>query len=369
MDMPFTSVGMQDNKSSVRREDIKETFKSIISLVKSENTDLLLICGDLYEHEYVRKSTITYINQMFGEIPDVHVVMIPGNHDPFLANSYYKNFEWNSNVTILTQDNPCLVIDELDVCIYGIGFSSFYSEGTLLNTLNIENRKSFNILLAHGTVDISVGEAVYNPMDSRQLELLGMDYIALGHFHNPYDRLSSKGIYNPGSPEPLGFDETGEHGVYKGILTMEDNGQKNLDVHFISTAKRFYENIEVNIGGCSTDSEVCEIISAALRNKDKERGIFSITLTGYVNKDFRVNCRLIQSMLSNEYFYIKIKDATLPDYDFDTLKYEQGLKGNFIRKVLTKIEETNNEKEKALLWKALYYGLEALDKGKIENII
>ena len=74
-------------------------------------------------------------------------------------------------------------------------------------------------------------------------------------------------------------------------------------------------------------------------------------------------------MLSNEYFYIKIKDATLPDYDFDTLKYEQGLKGNFIRKVLTKIEETNNEKEKALLWKALYYGLEALDKGKIENII
>jgi len=37
-----------------------------------------------------------------------------------------------------------------------------------------------------------------------------MDYIALGHFHNTLRGVGkSENIYNPGSPEPLGFDEEG----------------------------------------------------------------------------------------------------------------------------------------------------------------
>jgi len=70
-------------------------------------------------------------------------------------------------------------------------------------------------------VDLDFKDSRYNPMSSGELALLGMDYIALGHFHNTLRGVGkSENIYNPGSPEPLGFDEEGEHGVFIGRIGL-----------------------------------------------------------------------------------------------------------------------------------------------------
>jgi len=36
----------------------------------------------------------------------------------------------------------------------------------------------------------------------------------------------SENIYNPGSPEPLGFDEEGEHGVFIGRIDFVSKEEK-----------------------------------------------------------------------------------------------------------------------------------------------
>ena len=91
MDMPFSSIGAGDGKSSLRRQDLREVFSKITDAAKKEKADLLLISGDLYEHRYVKKSTINYINELFNGIPDVRVLILPGNHDPYTIDSYYRN--------------------------------------------------------------------------------------------------------------------------------------------------------------------------------------------------------------------------------------------------------------------------------------
>jgi len=69
----------------------------------------------------------------------------------------------------------------------------------------------------------------WNPLQSSTLDRLEMDYIALGHFHSRLEGVGAKhNIFNPGSPEPLGFDEEGSHGIFIWVLSFDDNGTKSL---------------------------------------------------------------------------------------------------------------------------------------------
>lgn len=367
LDAPFTSLGGNTDKSASRRQDIKDTFQEIIDLAKSEKPDLLFICGDLYEYRYVRKSTINFLNNCFKSIPDTRIFIIPGNHDPITVNSYYKNFNWNSNVFILCDEMPYVGLDDLNVYIYGAGFKSFSQEKTMVYDLKPVRNDYINILLTHGTVDMNVGNCLYNPMSSENLSSLSMDYIALGHFHGRIDDIGGKGIiFNPGSPEPLGFDEPGGHGVYIGSLKKSESGERSLDLRFVKLNKRFYESSDVRLDGCGSNEEVIAKLSEAIKVSDPQNCLLYITLKGYVENGFKIDVRQISAYFRDKLYYLKLKDETLVNYNLEELVKEPGLKGLFVRKLISRMENTDDQYEKTLLSKALYYGLEALENGKIE---
>lgn len=367
LDMPFSSLGISGEKSALRRQELRETLQKIIDAAKQEAVDFLFISGDLYEQNYVKKSTIIFINDKFNEIPDVRVFIVPGNHDPFLQNSYYKNYKWAKNVNILTHDNPYVTCEDLNTNIYGVGFKNFYEEKSLIYDIQPLKLKAINILLVHGTVDMDFKQSIYNPMTSENLSAMGMDYVALGHFHNRLKNIGeSKSIFNPGSPEPLGFDEPGEHGIFLGTISITEDGEKHCETRFLKINKRFYESIEVKIEGCGTDEQVAKSIMEALKDKDFENGLFCITVKGYIDEGFRINAAKVLTYLNEKIFYIKIKDETVAGYNFEEILKEPGLKGLFTRKIYLLIEKTEDEYEKKLLIKALYYGIEALEQGRID---
>lgn len=367
LDMPFHSIGSDNDRSCIRRQDLKECFEKIIRIAIDHQVDILLIAGDLYEHSYVKRSTIGFINDLFGELGNARVFIVPGNHDPFIINSYYHNFQWNRNVHILTESNPYVVMEDLRACIYGVGFKSFFQEEPLIKDINSINKKWINIMLSHGTVDMNFGKNPYNPMTSEFLGMLGMDYIALGHFHTRMENVGGyKVIYNPGSPEPLGFDETGEHGVYLGSIMKDTTGESSLKLSFIKTGKKFYQNLEVCLDGCDTDEKVTKRIMDTIQCGDAHNGLYCITLKGYLEKDYHLDVSQIHTNLKDRYFFVKIKDETYLDYNFDEIMREPGLRGVFSRKMLERISGTEDKDKRRLLMNALYYGIEALDRGKID---
>ena len=93
-DSPFRLLSTQENFGDQRRIEQRSVMKKIIEKIKEENIPYLFIAGDLYENEYIRKTTIEYINNLFKEIPKTKIFIAPGNHDPLLKNSYYNNFNW-----------------------------------------------------------------------------------------------------------------------------------------------------------------------------------------------------------------------------------------------------------------------------------
>jgi DNA repair protein SbcD/Mre11 len=367
MDMPFSSLGVSGEKSGIRRDTLKETFSKIIDTAKEENVNLLFISGDLYEQNYVKKSTINFINEKFTEIAHIKVFIVPGNHDPYLQNSYYKNYSWSENVSILTGENPYVYLEELDTYIYGVGFRNFFEEKSLIYNIQPVDPDAINILLIHGTVDMDFKQNSYNPMKSENLNELGMDYVALGHFHARSEKVGGKSnIYNPGSPEPLGFDEPGEHGIFIGTLSKSITAQKSCEIRFVKLNTFFYESLEVDITGAETDEQVVYKVLGAVKEKDCENGLFCITIKGYIEVGFKVNIQKVQSSLCDKMFYLKLIDETSIDYDFNEIKKEQGLRGLFTRKIFLLLEKTEDKYEKKLLMKALYYGIEALEQGRID---
>ena len=93
-DTPFTFINNKNNLGTLRRLNQREVFKNIINYIKENNIPFLFICGDLYEHQYVKEETIEFINNLFKSIPNTKIFITPGNHDPLLKNSYYNNYIW-----------------------------------------------------------------------------------------------------------------------------------------------------------------------------------------------------------------------------------------------------------------------------------
>ena len=99
-DIPFTSLNNKEDLGEKRRLEQRNAFKKIIEYIKNNNIEYFFIAGDLYEHDYIRKSTIDYISKLFDEIPKTKVFITPGNHDPYIKNSIYDTYEFGENVYV-----------------------------------------------------------------------------------------------------------------------------------------------------------------------------------------------------------------------------------------------------------------------------
>lgn len=87
-DTSFTTLTNKANLGDTRRLDQRLAFNKVIDYIKENKIPYLFIAGDFYEHEYIRLSTIEYINNLFTEIPDTQVFISPGNHDPYIKDSF-----------------------------------------------------------------------------------------------------------------------------------------------------------------------------------------------------------------------------------------------------------------------------------------
>jgi DNA repair exonuclease SbcCD nuclease subunit len=363
LDAPFTGTGT-GSFSKERRGDLKETFEKIISLVSESNADYLLISGDLYEHHYVTGSTISWLNVQFGKIGDKPCILVPGNHDPYVANSWYKSFRWNPNVHILTTKSPCYLDEQNGVYFYGIGFDTFRQECLPLTEPPHVEPDRINLCLFHGTVDMTFTENAYNPVSSKALSDMGFDYYAAGHFHGRNENLAAQGIVNAGSPEPLGFDETGVHGVYRVILEKKE-GHLRREIQFIPVQKRFYRVLELDITGAESVLKFQKNLIELLTRVDMKKDIVRVNINGRMAAGCNPGLSEAEPNPGEMCYHLELCDHTRPDYNLEELAAESNITGVFVRMMLDRIRKSTEE-EKKLLEKSLYLGLDAIFRGSVE---
>ena len=398
-DSPFTVLASRNNLANIRRLEQREAFKKAIEYIKVEKIPFLFISGDLYEQEYIRESTIEYINNLFKTIPETRIFISPGNHDPFLSNSFYNTFNWNKNVTIFNSEIKIIETEEAD--IYGFGFTDFYCENSRIEEIKLKNKNKINILITHGALDASKTlDMQYNPLNSNKLKEIGFDYIALGHIHKAnYENNKNNFIY-PGSLISFGFDELGEHGFLdikinknnseikneieenkinkleikskieknkinkleikskiekNKINNLEENNYEKdkIEIQFLRADERKFEEESIDISSIKSEEELIEKLDEM--NLKKEN-FYKIILKG--TKKIELNevriCKLTRKDM-----ILKVRDKTETEYNIDNLAMQKNLKGMFVKNLLEKLKSDPQEEDS--IKKAMEIGLKLFE--------
>ena len=347
-DCPFTNLSDRENFGEIRRLEQRKAFKQIINYIKENNIEYFFIAGDLYEQQYIKKTTIEYINNLFKEIPNTKIYITPGNHDPLIKNSFYNNFLWNDNVYIFGSNVQIIKNNEVD--IYGYGFDDYYLKEEKIDNINIENKEKINILITHGTLDgASVEEKEYNSIPRRKLEEKEFDYIALGHIHKT-NYTENENIIYPGSTISIGFDELGKHGMVEGEII-----NKKLNIKFIPIETTKFEELELNLTEIISKEELIEKINEINLEENK---LYKIILIG--KRNFEINIHELYKYNLNEKI-IKIKDKTKPNYNLEKIANETTLKGLFATEILEKLNKCQTEEERKIIEKAIEIGIDVLE--------
>ena len=348
-DVPFTVLNNRNKLGEKRRLEQREAFKKVIEYIKNNNIEYLFIAGDLYEHEYIRKTTIEYINNLFKEIPNTKIYIVPGNHDPYINNSVYKTFNWNYNVHIFNEKIER--VENTDCDIYGYGFNDFYRRNSDLEDIIIQNKDKINILITHGSLNGGTLEDMeYNPLNKTKLKELGFDYIALGHIHKlDYNSEQNQRIVYPGSTISFGFDELGKHGVIYGEINKD-----NINLEFIPIDNKEFKEFELDISDVNSIEELIEKINEL---NLEENIYYKIILIG--DKNFEINIYNLFKYINNENI-IKIKNKTELKIDLEEISKNNNLKGLFVKEILEEFNKNNYDKK--LLENALEIGLNLIDK-------
>ena len=337
-------------KSAVtRRAEIKKTFMNILKLCQTEEIQLLLIAGDLFDNVHVQENTLEEIKNGFASLKDTIVAIAPGNHDPLTEDSPYsiKDF-WPENVIIFKSELGCIEIKSLGVRLFGAAFTETYVATPMLKNVSVPKDEMINICVLHGELVASNQKSNYNPITETQLKNSRMDYVALGHIHKQTDVLKAGDTYYAysGCPEGRGFDELNEKGVYLGMVSK---GFCRLEYHKL--CKRMNIELHVDISDAINSKMATDIILDKMKSKYGETyldNLYKVALEGMIADDVCIDCDEIKAALNDEVFFIKIKDNTTININFDSITKETTLKSIFVRKMLERIKDAKPEEKKSL---------------------
>ncbi len=366
LDAPFSSLGDKE-KADIRRQELESCLENIIDRVRIHNINLLIISGDFFEESCVRGSTIIGVRNLFSELYGTEIVIIPGNHDPLKENSYYNTLSWSENVHILTDSKQVLFLEKFNTCIYNMGAVGRVAEDYSSIKENNISTDTFNILVFHGTVDMPFGESNYNAIASKEIFSLDMDYVALGHMHNYIRYQNGTSIMiNPGSPEPMGFDEEGVHGFVQGKIMFTDDNNKLVEVTFVPFSSRNYYNVEVDITGCNSNEELIQKLSMDDNIDFSNKDLYSLTLKGFIPNNFTPDIKYLSEFIKNKCFYVRIKNETSIQFDYEQYLEDPGIKGEFVRMLMDMQENEESQDRKEILYMAIQLGLQAMENNRVD---
>lgn len=317
-------------------------MEQIINICEWEETDLLLIAGDLFHRQPLQRE-LKEVNFLFSKLTKTKVVFIVGNHDYLKTDSYYHTFKWCDNVyPLLNGHMGSVEFPELMTGVYGFSYYQKEISDKLYDRMYAPHRQKHEILLAHG------GDETHIPIKKDIMSALGYDYVALGHIHKPQVLVENQVMY-AGALEPIDKNDVGSHGYVKGEIT-----EKGVTAEFIPSAKREYVHLIVSVDETMTNGALKEMIREKIQARGLEN-IYKFILQGYRDTDISFELESVKNFGN----IIEIIDETKPSYDFEKLFNKN--QGNLLGRFIESLKENEEESVEQL---ALYEGVQALMETK-----
>ncbi len=346
LDAPFAALPAE--RARVRRDEQRLLLDRLADTAIERGADLVLLSGDLLDHQQTYRETAQALAAALGRIP-APVVIAPGNHDFYHPSSLYAAPIWPENVHIFQTDAPQMMT--LAGCrVYGAAFTGPFRDDSPLAGVRVPAGE-VSVMACHGDVG---GSGRYGSIPAEDIAASGLSYLALGHVHTCSGLQRAGGTFwaYPGCPEGRGFDETGDKG---GLwVTIDDAGK--VTAEFVPLARRRYEIVACDLTG----RDPAEAAALALSRGSRE-DICRLVLTGQAQ---RVDLAALGRAVEGLRWAVSLRDHTRLPQDLWSREGEDSLTGLFLRDMRDRMKKAKDEDEAALLDRAVRFGLAALENGE-----
>jgi len=174
-------------QQAAHHERSRDAFRRVVDRALADRVDLLLIAGDLFDHNRVSDETVAFAR---GELDRLRqpVVILPGNHDALYTNAIYDRHDVTagaSHVHVIHQlDGQTIDFPELDVVVWGRAMEEHSPAFRPLGHIPGRDRRRWCLALAHGFFYEDRRQAERSsPIFADEIRDAGWDYVALGHQH------------------------------------------------------------------------------------------------------------------------------------------------------------------------------------------
>ena len=182
------------------------SLRAVLATARGLRADVVLLAGDTFENNQLSPAILDRARRLLAAA-DLPVVILPGNHDPALADSVFVRGELNdlSNVSVLgVTHGEAVPFAVFDLEIWGHAHRDYFSMAPLRGSRRRLSR--WQVAMAHGHYEPPATRA--NPLrpswvfGDEEIAATGADYLALGH----WDRAVRVGngvvpAYYSGSPD------------------------------------------------------------------------------------------------------------------------------------------------------------------------
>jgi DNA repair exonuclease SbcCD nuclease subunit len=246
-----------------------ETLKRIAHVAKDRDVDAVLVAGDCFDDIAVADETLRRFKLALEPFNRTWV-LLPGNHDPAIAESPWtrlKRLSLPGNVIVADEPRP------IDIC----GKAMVLPAPLIRRRDPTDPTEWFDgaetepglirIGLAHGTIPEflpAVSEAA-NPIAYDRADRARLDYLALGDWHG---RLQvTKRTWYSGTPEPDRF-RANDPGHVLAVTIAEQGAEPSIEPITVATYDWIQRTFEVRPGGANeiwklrglTESELTKLV-------------------------------------------------------------------------------------------------------------
>ncbi len=159
---------------------------SLVELAIQTKVDLVIIAGDLFDHNRVDDELVSFAANQLRRLP-VDAVILPGNHDCLTPDSVFERaalWQGCDNVRVFREPGgESMDLPGLGVSLWGKPIDSYDNNVLpLLGMPQLQQNGQWHIAVAHGYC-VNNESAPFPSYNITEQEILasGCDYVALGH--------------------------------------------------------------------------------------------------------------------------------------------------------------------------------------------
>ncbi|MEO7797443.1 MAG: DNA repair exonuclease [Opitutaceae bacterium] len=275
----FSQFGMRGPRL---REARIVTLRRALGLAREHGVDAFLIAGDLFEDNQVDDALVSAVLELFREHASVPIFILPGNHDPFTG----PDSVWQRKAFLAAPANV-RVLHEPGVIDLGGALLLASPLQQKLSTIDPSLRfvaqaaslpaDAIKIGLTHGALAI---EAKHQPNDFpialNAASRAGLDYLAIGHWHNWLADTDGGRVVMPGTPEPDRFANDANGHV--ALVEIPGRGQpphvKPLGVNTLTWRSLAFDFLSPEASRASLETALTDL------RRQAERAVVRVTFTG-----------------------------------------------------------------------------------------